>query len=59
MFQHLKDDCKDRGNSIFTWSHMGKTRHNKSKSLLGKFQLDIREVFFTMGTVRHCISPEK
>lgn len=53
MFQYLKDDCKDKGNSVFTRSYMGKTRDNKCKLLVGTFQLDIRGTFFTMKTVRH------
>ncbi|KAK4826043.1 hypothetical protein QYF61_003942 [Mycteria americana] len=50
MFQYLKGGYKEDGDSLFTRSHMEKTRANGYKSLLGRFQLDTRGKFFTMRT---------
>ncbi|KAK4810858.1 hypothetical protein QYF61_008830 [Mycteria americana] len=51
MFQYLKGGYKEDGDSLFTRSHMEKTRANGSKLLLGRFRLDTRGKFFTMRTI--------
>ncbi|KAK4830388.1 hypothetical protein QYF61_010899 [Mycteria americana] len=51
MFQYLKGGYKEYGDSLFTRSHMEKTRGNGYKLLLGKFQLDTRGRFFTMRII--------
>ncbi|KAK4816157.1 hypothetical protein QYF61_011539 [Mycteria americana] len=54
MFQYLKGGYKEDGDSLFTRSHMEKTRGNgNGKLLLGRFQLDTRGKFFTMRTISH------
>lgn len=53
MFQSLKGGYKEDGDSIFTKSHMEKTRANEYKTLLRRFQLVTRGKFFTMSTINH------
>ncbi|KAK4825406.1 LOW QUALITY PROTEIN: hypothetical protein QYF61_027172 [Mycteria americana] len=53
MFQYLKGGYKEDRDSLFTRSHMEKTRGNGYKSLLGRFQLDARRKFFTMRKISH------
>jgi len=53
MFQYLKGGYKEDGDSLFTRSHMEKTRGNEYKLLLGRFQLDTRGKFFTVRTTSH------
>ena len=53
MFQYLKGGYKEDGDSLFTRSHMEKTRGNGYKLLLGRFRLDTRGKFFTMRTISH------
>ena len=59
MFQYLKCGYKDV-DSLFTSSHMQKTRSNGYELLLGRFQLDTRGKFFTMRAINlEIISPRK
>ncbi|KAK4823664.1 hypothetical protein QYF61_005016 [Mycteria americana] len=53
VFQYLKGSYKEDGASLFTSSHMEKTRSNGYKLLLGRFQLDTRGKFFTVRTISH------
>ncbi|KAK4829408.1 hypothetical protein QYF61_003889 [Mycteria americana] len=53
MFQYLKGGCKEDGDSLFTRSHMEKTRGNGYKLLLGRFRLVTRGKFLTMRTISH------
>ena len=53
MYQYLKGSYKEDGDSLFTRSHMVRTRGNGCKLLPGRFQLDTRDKFFTMRTVNH------
>ena len=53
MVQYLKGGYKEGGDSLFTRSHMEKTRGNGCKLLLGRFRLDTRGKFFTMRTINH------
>ncbi|KAK4827888.1 hypothetical protein QYF61_022311 [Mycteria americana] len=53
MFQYLKGGYKEDGDSLFTRSHMEKTRGNRYKLLPGRFQLDTRGKLFTMRTISH------
>jgi len=53
MFQYLKGGYKEDGDSLFTRSHMEKTRGIGYKLLLGRFQLYTRGEFFTMKTIIH------
>ena len=53
MFQDLKGGYKEDGDSVFTRSHMEKTRGNGYKLLLGRVRLDTRGKYFTTKTVRH------
>lgn len=53
MFQYLKGGYKEDGDFLFTRSHMEKTRGNRYKLLLRRFQLDMREQFFAMRTISH------
>jgi len=48
MFQYLKGGYKEDGDSLFTRSHMQKTRANGYKLILERFQWDTRGKFFTM-----------
>ena len=45
MFQYLKNDYKEDGDSLLTRSHTEKTRSNGYKLILGRFRLDTRENF--------------
>jgi len=49
----IKESYKEAGDSLFTRSHMEKTRGNGCKLLLGKSRLDTRGSFFTMRTISH------
>ncbi|KAK4832113.1 LOW QUALITY PROTEIN: hypothetical protein QYF61_020740 [Mycteria americana] len=51
MFQYLKGGYKEDGDSLFTRSHMEKTRGNGYKLLLGRSRLDTRGKFVTMRTI--------
>ncbi|KAK4812701.1 hypothetical protein QYF61_013726 [Mycteria americana] len=53
VFQYLKGGYKKDGDSLFTRSHVEKTRSNGYKLLLGRFQLDTRGQFFTVRTTSH------
>ncbi|GAB0186012.1 hypothetical protein GRJ2_001066500 [Grus japonensis] len=53
MFQYLKGGYKEEGDSLFTRSHMEKTRGNGCKLLLGRFRLDTRGKFFPLRTISH------
>ncbi|KAK4813949.1 hypothetical protein QYF61_003110 [Mycteria americana] len=53
MFQYFKSGCKEDGDSLFTRSHMEKTRSKGYKLLLRTFRLDTRGKFFTMTTISH------
>ena len=53
MYQYLKGSYKEDGDSLFTRSHMVRTRGNGYKLLPGRFQLDTRGKFFTTRTVSH------
>ena len=52
-FHYLKGGYKEDGDSLFTRSHMEKTRSNGYKLLLGRFQLDTGGKLFTMKTISH------
>lgn len=52
-YQYIKGGYQDGGDSLFTRSHVEKTRGDGSKGLLERFQLDSRRKFFTVRTVRH------
>ena len=45
VFQYLTGAYKEDGDSLFTRSHMEKTRGNGYKLLLGRFRLDTRKTF--------------
>ena len=47
MFQYLKGGYKEDGDSLFTRSHMEKTRGNGYKLHQGRFQLDTQEENFS------------
>ena len=53
MFQCLKCSYKEDGDFLSTRSHMEKMRGNGYKLLLGTFQLDTKENFFTVRTISH------
>ncbi|PKU37620.1 hypothetical protein llap_12074 [Limosa lapponica baueri] len=55
-FQYLKGGYKKDGDSLFTRSHMEKTRGNGYKLLLRRFSLDTRGKFFTVRTICFWIS---
>lgn len=50
---------RDDGDSVFTRSHMEKTRDSGYKLLLGRFRLDARGKFFTEQALIGLISPGK
>ena len=37
VYQYLRGSCKEDGGSLFTWTHMERTRGNGHKLLLGRF----------------------
>jgi len=51
MFQYLNSGYKEDEESLFTRRHMEKMRGKEHKLLLGTFQLDTREKFFTMRAI--------
>ena len=53
MYQYLRGSYKEDGGSLFTRSHLERTRGNGHKLLLGRFRLDRRGKFFTVRTVNH------
>ena len=53
MIHYLKGGYKEDEDSIFTRSHMEKTRCNGFKVLLGRFWLDTRGNFFIISTISH------
>ncbi|KAK4829417.1 LOW QUALITY PROTEIN: hypothetical protein QYF61_003981 [Mycteria americana] len=53
MFQYLKGGYKEDGDSLFTRSHIEKTKGNGYKLLLGRSRLDTRGKFVTMRTISH------
>ena len=53
VFRYLKDSYKEDGGSLFTRSHMEKTRGNRYKLHWERFHFDIRKTFFTARTTDH------
>ena len=53
MFQYLKCGYREDEDSLFTRSHMEKTRGHGYKLLLRRFQLDTRGKFFTARTISY------
>ena len=49
-FQYLKGACKKGGDSLVSKACCDRTR---SKLREGRFRLDVRKKFFTMGVVKH------
>jgi len=45
-FSYLKKDYKHEGNQLFTQVDSDGTRENGFKVKVGRFRLDIREVFY-------------
>ncbi|KFQ11007.1 hypothetical protein N329_00855, partial [Haliaeetus albicilla] len=53
-FQYLKGACRKAGEGLFTRACSDRTRGNGGFKLKeGRFRLDVRQMFFTMGMVRH------
>ncbi|KAK4817106.1 hypothetical protein QYF61_027969 [Mycteria americana] len=52
-FQYLKVAYRKDGEGLFTRACSASTRGNGFKVKEGRFRLDIRKKFFTMGVVRH------
>ena len=52
-FQYLKGGYKDAGEGLFIRDCNGRTRGNGLKLKQGRFRLDIRKKFFTVGVMRH------
>jgi len=52
-FQYLKGAYKKDGDKHFSRAGCNRTRGNGFKLKEGRFSLDIRKKFFTMGVVRH------
>ncbi|KAK4816693.1 LOW QUALITY PROTEIN: hypothetical protein QYF61_020401 [Mycteria americana] len=55
-FQYLKGGYKEDEDSLFTRSHMEKTRGNGYKLILGRFQLGTRGKFFTDPELYHLMA---
>ena len=53
VFLHLKGAYKKDGDKFFNKACCDRTRSNGFKLKQGKFTLDIREKFFTVGVVKH------
>ena len=51
-FQYLKGAYKQEGSQLFTRVDNSRTKGNGFELKEGRFRLDIREKFFTMGVVR-------
>ena len=52
-FQYLKGAYRKDGEGLFIRECSDRTRSNIFKMKEGRFKLDIRKKFFTMGVVRH------
>jgi len=52
-FQYLKRACRKDGEGLFTRVCIDRTRGNGCKLKEGRFRLDIRKKFFTMGVVKN------
>ena len=52
-FQYLKGAYKKAGEGLFTRACSDRTRGNGFKLKEGRFRIDVRQMFFTMGMVRH------
>jgi len=52
-FQYLKEAYRKDGENIFTRACCDRTRNNAFKVREGRFTLDIRKKFFTVGVVKH------
>ncbi|KAK4815390.1 hypothetical protein QYF61_001378, partial [Mycteria americana] len=57
VFQYLKGGYKEDGGSLFTSSHMDKTKDNRYKLQWERFHLDIGKKFFTVRTFTGTTSP--
>ena len=53
IFRYLKGANKKDGEKLFTRACSDRTRGNSFKLKEGRFRLDIRKKFFTMGVVKH------
>ena len=53
-FQYLKGAYKKDGDKLFSRAFFDRARGNGFKLKEGRFRLDIRKSFFTMGVVKHC-----
>jgi len=52
-FQHVKGGYKKAGDRLFTRACTDRTRGNGFKLKEGRFRLEVRKKFFTLGVVRH------
>ena len=52
-FQYLKGAYRKDGEGLFTRACSDRTRGNGFKVKEGRFRLDVRKKFFTVGVVRH------
>lgn len=59
VFQHLMGSYKEDEGSLFTRSHMEKTRCNGYKLHQNRFRLNIRKTFFTLRPDTGTTFPEK
>jgi len=53
VFQYLKGAYRKDGEGLFARACRDRMKDNKFKLKEGRFRLDIRKEFFTMGVVRH------
>lgn len=53
VFQYLKGGYREDGSSLFTRTHIEKTRGNGYKLHQKRFYLDVRKNFFTLRTIIH------
>ncbi|GAB0184611.1 hypothetical protein GRJ2_000926400 [Grus japonensis] len=53
LFQYLNASYKENRRSLFTRSHMERTRGNGYKLHQERFHLDINPKFFTVGAINH------
>ena len=51
-FQYIKEAYKQEGSQLFERVDNSRTRENVFKLKEGRFRLDVREKFFSMGEVR-------
>ena len=52
-FQYLKGEYREDGSNLFIKACCVRAQSNGFKLREGRFRLDIRKKFFTMGVVRH------